>query len=179
MFNEIFIQGIGFIGLILILLIYQIDNRKAMLSLRITASILFGFHFGLLQAWTGSALNFIGAIRTYIFKQRLTKKWAESHLWLYLFIIIFVIVGIFTWEGNHSILPIIGMTAGTISFWVKNPKHIRFISLFPPLIWFVYDFIVLSYPAMILEILLFSSVIIGIIRFDILKKKSVPESKTK
>lgn len=164
------IQGIGFVAFILLLLVFQTNKRRNMLYLKIAASALYALHFGLLGAWTGSAMNVIGVGRNYVFQQRTEKRWADKRYWLYLFIAIFAISGFFTWEGYHSLLPILGMTAGSIGFWMKNPKNTRLLILIASPAWLIYNLIVGSYPGIITEIFLITSVLVGILRFDIVKR---------
>ncbi|MEK9195850.1 MAG: YgjV family protein, partial [Patescibacteria group bacterium] len=74
---------------------------------------------------------------------------------------------ILTWHGLISLLPMIGMITGTIAFWQSNPRYIRLIGLISPPLWFTYNYISGSYAGMFAEIILLSSNLIGIYRFDI------------
>ncbi|MEK7070605.1 MAG: YgjV family protein, partial [Patescibacteria group bacterium] len=56
---------------------------------------------------------------------------------------------------------------GTIAFWQSNPRYIRLIGLISPPLWFTYNYISGSYAGMFAEIILLSSNLIGIYRFDI------------
>ena len=102
-------------------------------------------------------MGLIGAIRCYIFAKRGEKVWANHNMWLFVFICIFWIAGLLTWEAYYSIFPIMGMTAGTVAFWLKDPRQIRIISLIAPPLWFIYSFIVGSYPGMANELFIRSS----------------------
>jgi len=159
-------QIIGFLALSLVILTFQSNKRKTMQHLKIIASGLFFLHFALLGAWTGATMNIITAIRSYIFKDRFSKSWAGKTLWLYFFIIIFIIAGIFTWEGYRSLLPIVGMIIGTIAFWMKSPRQIRLLILFSSPCWLIYNLLVHSYAGIITEIVTLSSVIISMARFS-------------
>jgi hypothetical protein len=104
----------------------------------------------------------------------------EKHEWLnklwipVMFMLVAWISGILTWNNNLSILPIIAMTIDTWASWSLKPKQIRYLTLIPRPMWMVYDASVSSYPGLIGEIVTFVSVVIGIIRFDILKKQNRP-----
>ena len=163
-------QVFGFLALSLVILTFQSNNRNTMQYLKIAASGLFFLHFALLGAWTGAVMNIITALRSYIFKERFTQAWAGKKIWLYLFIIIFTVAGILTWEGYRSLLPIIGMIFGTIAFWMKSPRQIRIMVLFASPCWIAYNLIVHSYPGLLTEILTISTVIIAMIRFNQKKK---------
>ena len=165
MFNFL-TQLIGFIALILLIIVFQREKRSHMLILKILSSVLYGIHFALLGAWTGSAMNVVAATRSYVFKQRTEKKWADNKAWLFVFFILIVIFGIFTWEGYYSILPMIATSLYTIAFWMKKPRIIRLLSLIGPPFWLIYNIIVNSIAGMATELLLVISILIGIFRFD-------------
>mgnify|MGYP001130253951 CR=1 FL=1 len=169
---EIIAQAIGFVAVIVTVSSFQIDNRKTILLLLMVSSSLYSIHFLLLGALTGSALNAINIARNYIFAQKYEYKWANSRLWLLFFIVVFIFAGILTWDGLKTILPVVGMIAGVIAFWMKNTTHIRLLALIAPPCWFIYNFIVGSYPGMVVEVFTVTSIIIAVIRYDILKQKS-------
>ena len=169
--NQIIAQSIGFIALVFIVLSFQKNKRSRILLFLIFAQISFVVHFGFLGAWTAVAMNAISATRTYIFNQKESKSWANNRIWFYLFLALFWIAGILVWEGYYSLFPILAMTAETIGLWMEKTKHIRILSLIPRPLWFTYNFIVGSYAGMITEVFVFSSIIIGIFRFDVSKAK--------
>lgn len=163
----IIIQLLGFIGFILLIIQFQINDRFKMLLLKTIASFFFAMHFFLLGAMTGSIMNLLAGFRSIIFQYRTTEKWADNKLWLYFFIILFLIFGIITWDGYYTILPMIGVSIGTFAYWMKNPKHIRLVTIFSPPLWFIHNFIVKSYAGMLTDSLVFCSIAIAIYRYDI------------
>ena len=163
-------QCIGFVALIVSIAVFQRKKRKAILLTQMTSSCLFAMHYLLLGAPTGVTMNLLGATRNFIFSKKDKWIWTNNFFVLYLFISIFIIGGLITWQGYISILPMIGMTAGTISFWMNSPRKIRLISLIPSPFWFTYNFLSHSYPGMIGDMVCITSIVIGIIRFDIIKK---------
>jgi hypothetical protein len=166
--NNLFAQILGFVAIGISLAIFQINKRRVMLAVQIASSLLFGIHLLLLGAVTGALMSFLGAIRGCVFVNN-EKKWAKSKYWLYLFLIIFWIVGILSWQNIYSLLPILGMTLGTIGYWIKNTSKMRLFSFTASSSWLIYAIVVKSYAGILGEILSFISIIIGIIRFD--KKK--------
>lgn len=167
------IQGIGFLALAIIVMVFQVDRRRKMLYLKAVASVLFTIHFALLGAWTGSALNGVNVFRCSIFSLKNQYKWAHHAFWLYLFLGFIWAATLISWQGYISLLPMAGMTFGSIAFWMSDPKKIRTIALITPVAWFTYNFLSGSYPGMATDTLLFLSNLIGIIRFDLLKGKGL------
>ncbi len=170
--NNWIIQAIGFVGLFFLVLSFQQNNRKRILLFILTGQLIFLVHFIWLGAWTAVAMNSVGAVRTLVFQFREEKKWADRAFWPYLFIAGFVVFGLLAWQSWYSILPIVAMSIESYGLWMKNPKTIRIINIFPHPAWFTYNLIVGSWPGMATEILIFGSVLLGIYRFDIKAKKT-------
>lgn len=170
--NKELIQVIGFIALGFGLLAFQKKQRGKILLFLIFGQCLFTLHFFLLRAWTGAAMNGIAAVRTFVFNNKENQKWAKSRFWPFIFILCFWVVGLFSWQGYYSLLPVLAMTAESFAVWLDEPKKIRQFMLIPRPLWFTYNVIVHSYAGIVAEILVFISIIISIIRFDILNKKS-------
>ncbi len=116
-------------------------------------------------------MNGVGLFRTFIFREQPEDKLDSRRYLLYIFLGLFIGLGMFAWEGWYSVLPIAAMVIETTGLWMKRPAVIRIINIFPHPCWFIYNFIVGSYPGMATEIFVIASIFIGIIRLDILKRK--------
>lgn len=158
------IQVIGFIAFGVSLLIYQLNKRKSMIFAQMFSSLLWSLHFLLLGAYTGSIMNFIGATRNLAFDRYRDRSWSYAVLWL--FVGIFSLASILTWEGPLSILPAIGTISGAFAYWQRTAKAIRLVSLISPPAWFVYATFSSSYAGMVTEIFILSSILIGMYRHD-------------
>ncbi|PIN69412.1 hypothetical protein COV93_05560 [Candidatus Woesearchaeota archaeon CG11_big_fil_rev_8_21_14_0_20_43_8] len=164
--ENLIIQGIGIIALIFVVLSFQSKKRYGILMFLWIAQSFFAVHFGLLEAWTAVAMNIIAAVRTYIFSQKDIRGWASKRCWPYLFIILFIAVGPFTWDGYHTLLPIIAQVIESIALWKRSPRIIRIMMLFPRPFWVVYNLMVGSYAGILTEIFVSVSILIGIYRYD-------------
>lgn len=163
-------QGIGFVALFFAVMAFQSNKREKLLFFQLLSATFYLLNLFLLGAYTGAVVMAFGVIRNCIFIQKGKKKWASSPVWVFIFIGIFTISGLLTYENIFSILPIIGMSLGTISFWMTKPSHIRKIAPTMPIIWIVYDYVSGSISGIIIELFYLTSVIVGIIRFDLLKQ---------
>ena len=163
-------QLVGLIAMTGTISAFQINNRKGMLKVLIGTAFLYSVHFFLLGAYTGTAMNAVNMFRNYVFYNKYDKKWANSNLWLVFFIVLFIFMGLLTWQGWYSSLPVIAVVSGAVAFWMKNPRYIRLLALIASPCWFVYNFIVGSYPGMAVEIFTATSIVVAIIRYDILKR---------
>ena len=161
-------QVVGFLGSLFVLLSFQKNTNKGILFLQLIGGSFFAVHFILLEAYTGAAMGILGVARNFVFFNR-EKRWAKSIIWLYLFIFIYVITGLITWENRLSALPVIAITFGTIALWVKDPRLMRFIMLPAPTCWLVYNIANSSISGIVSEVFLLASLIVAIFRFDIIK----------
>ncbi|TCL67401.1 inner membrane protein [Hydrogenispora ethanolica] len=159
------IQGIGFVGLILAFVSFQNKQKQGILFYQILASLAYLCHFFLLGAFTGSVMNLLGAVRNGVFYQQ-DQKGSGGRFWLYFFIAAYIASTVWTWKGYYSLLPMTGMIAGTISFWMKDPKWIRLIMLISPPCWFTYNLLSGSIPGMMTEVFNIISLAAALIRFD-------------
>jgi hypothetical protein len=170
--GQVLTQGIGFIAFLFIVLSFQNNKRSLILLFLLIAQTSFAVHYILLGAWTAVAMNAIAATRVYVFNQRDRKNWAKSSTWLHLFLALFWLAGVLAWEGYYSLFPILAMAGETIGLWMEETRHIRLLNLTPRPLWFAYNFIVGSYAGMITEVFVFSSILTGILRFDLLSASS-------
>ena len=131
-----FAQIVGIVGIVFSLLSFQFKERKYIMLAQMIASLLFSSQLFLVGAFTGGCLDLISFIRTLIFSNN-SKKWASSPLWLYFFIVVMIVTGVFTWQDGWSILPILGSILSTLALWMKKEKNIRLISLLVGPCWIV------------------------------------------
>lgn len=164
--NTIITQFIGFAGVAGLFLSFQFNKRSTILVILVSAQIVFIIHFGLLHAWTAVVMNVIAVTRGYIFYLKPNKTWAQHRSWVYIFIALFWLGGLASWEGYHSLLAILGMTIETIGLWKNHPRHIRWYMLGIRPLWFVYNVLVGSYAGIFGDTVVSISLIIGMIRFD-------------
>ena len=161
-------QGIGFISMILAFISFQQNEKKKFLFIQAACGAAFALHFFLLSAFTGVAMNFIAIPRGLIFAQEYEKK--KQLFFTILFIGLFMVFGIITWEGPMSIFPIMGMSLSTVVFSLKKPGHIRLLSLPISLFWVIYNIVSLSVAGVITESFVILSILIAIFRFGVLNK---------
>ena len=166
--NNLIAQGIGMVGLIFAIISFQNNKRNLILVFLGFAQMCFIAHFALLGVWTASAMNIVGAARTFFFMLRGKKRWMDSNIVMYTFISLFFIAGILSWQNWLSLLPIMAMAIETIGVWQKDPKKIRFIVIIPRPMWITFNVIHSSYAGILTELFVITSLITGIIRFDFL-----------
>ena len=169
--EDVIIQGIGFMGTILYLLAFQFKKRGAILLMQVAASLCFGLHFGLLGAFSGCAMNLLCSSRAAVFFFREKYRWADSIVWLPVYIIVSAVMTVWTWESWISLMPLIGMVSTTFAQFSKKPKVVRLLTLPNCPCWLIYNSITGSISGVITEILIAISIIVGFLRHDVKREK--------
>ncbi len=162
-------QLLGILGFLLSIISFQQNTQKRIVFVQFLANISFTIHFYLIGAYTGSILNGIAIIRSFVYCFK-DKKWASSNIWIVIFSMAFVVAGIYTWEGPLSILPTTAMVLSSVSFGIKNPKLVRRIYFPCSPMWLIYNIVGGSIGGVLTECFAMISIIIGMLRFDRKKK---------
>ena len=168
---EITAQIIGIAALVCAVISFQQKTHRNILVLQFMSATLFCIHFAMLGAYTGAVLNGIGVLRSFVFVNR-GKRWADNGLWLWLFCILSVAVGIFTWDGLISILPVAGMVFTTVAFRIKTPRIVRRVAFPSSPLWLVYNVFTHSLGGVITEVISMISILTAMIRLDFKKESS-------
>lgn len=162
---DIVAQIIGFLALAFTAGSFQGKNRKRILIFQSLGSFLWMVQFILLGSYTGAIVNSISVIRNvfYYFKD---KNKLFSSKWLpFLAGILYVICGIFTFDGILSVLPVIAALIASVAFYITEEKKIRILSLFVSPLWMVYDIFAPSIAGVLTESITLISIIIALFRF--------------
>lgn len=172
---ELFAQIVGLLAMAFNILSYQQKTRSRAIGFQLCGGLLFAVNFFLLGAMVGAILNVIAVVRAIVFlnKERLH---AGHPAWLLGFGAAYLAsyVLTFTAFGKEAtffnllveFLPVIGMTATTISFRLTDAKAIRRYGLVSSPSWLVYNIANFSIGAIICEVLSLGSILIGMFRLD-------------
>ncbi len=164
---------IGLIGVGLTMLTFQVNNRSVMLRILAASCLVWVLHYMLIGALTGAGMLLLAAVRSYLFER---YRHLDRVLWV--MFVALIIATVVTWKNWTSILPLIGMVLATIAVWQKNPRHIRLLSLTYAPFWVTYNLMNGSYPGMAADMIAFTSVLIGIYRFDVLPMLHAKQERT-
>ena len=156
-------QGIGFIGLGLVFIAFQYNDKRKILWIQAAGSAVFAVHFFLLGAFTGMGMNFLEIPRNLIFARQKRHKWVFT----FIFMALFAALGILTWESPRSLFLIIAMCFSTVVFSLKKPRHIRFLSVPVSVLWMTYNALSFSVAGVLTEAFCLLSILIAIFRHDI------------
>ena len=172
---EIVAQAIGILAMVFNILSYQGKKQKTVITLQLFGGLLFAVNFWMIGAKVGGILNVIAVIRAlvFLFKDKLK---ADSIFWLIGFILSYIAVYVLTftvfgteltpWNLIREILPVIGMTALSVGFRLKDAAGIRKCGLISSPAWLIYNIAVGSWGAIICETLTLISIFVGMFRHD-------------
>lgn len=176
---EIIAQAIGIVAMAFNILSYQQKTQKKVIICQLFGCTLFAINFLMLGAIVGAMLNMVGAVRAVVFMNK-EKLHSDNIVWLIGFICVYIVSYILTFTvfGKEvslfnciiELLPVIGMTATTVSLRYKDAKTIRRFGLISSPSWLIYNIVNFAIGAIICEVLCLGSIIIGIIRLDMTKK---------
>jgi hypothetical protein len=171
-------QIVGIFALLVAIYSFQQRERKGILFFQTISCILFTTHFLLLGAYTGAAFNLIGLGRCLVFYHRGQKKWASSPIWLAVFFVLIMGTVVATWDGVVTLFPTAAMFFTTVSLWVSKARFVRLLSLPSSPLWLIYNLINRSYAGILTESFMMVSILIAIVRFDILGIKEPEPNNT-
>lgn len=154
----------GIIGIIANTIIYWQKDREKLLFAKLFADIVWTAHYSLLGALTGAVTCGISILRETVFLNR-KYRWAQSNLWLILFVVISVGFGIAGWNNVINIFPIIASLLSVISFAIGKPNITRLLQIVISVLFLGYDIYVVSYAGIINELCTLTSVAIALFYF--------------
>ena len=157
---NIIVHLFGLGAMVSLFLIYQQKNRKNIILCKLSADIFWIAHYLCLGATAGMIPNLVGFFREIIFFNRNTKKWANTPIWVVIFILINLSLGIHTFSKWYNIIPIVASSFVTIALWLNNPDLTKLISAPVSAAFLVYDIFAGSYMGIINESLSIISIII-------------------
>ena len=171
---DVIIQLIGGAGVLASIISFQCKKHRAILSFRTLCETFFAIQYLLLGAYTGMVVNLVGCVRNLVFTKQISQG-KKTRATILLFSILFVVFGLFFWEGPKSILIIVAKVLSTLAYGNKNTTITRGTVFVTSSCWLIYNYSVFSIAGVLCEAFTLISLIIGIIRFDlipvVMKKK--------
>lgn len=166
----VFAQIFGILGALSMLCSNWQKTREKMLFCLIFDGLFYFIQYILLKAYTGAFTNLISLIRAILFNKKGTNDFFRKNYILYIILLLYVIIGIFTYNGVISLLPTIATIIYTVTLWQDAANVIRYGSVMMFTMWLIYNIIVGAYASAIVEGVLLIGTIISIIKFDIMNK---------
>jgi len=164
------VQALGLVGLLFGILAFQNNKHKRIVLLKLLNEFFFALQYIFLGAYTGAAMNLISCVRNYIYCKSV-EAGKPTGKWIVLFSLIIVAVGIVTWSSAWSLVPIFAKLLTTAAYGMKDPKKVRFLTLPSSIGWLFYNSLYHSAGGVINEVFTTASILVAIVRFDVLGSK--------
>ena len=164
-------QIMGGLGAVSMILSSWQKSRKKIFLFLVFDNLFYFLQYIFLQAYAGAFTNIVGLFRTILFSKKGENKFLKTNYPLYLVIILYILINIFTYDGISSLFPALASIIYAFVLWQDEPKKIRFGSSIMLLMWFVYNLFVKAYVGALVEFTLFISAVVAIIKIDIKDKK--------
>lgn len=159
-------QIIGLIAFVVSLIAYHKKDKKTILNNMITSNILNLIHYLLLGAFSGCITKLLAIFRDYFIILKEKNKKLSNSVYLIVFILLYITVTIFTYNGILSILPLVAAIIYIIFIWNGNEVIIKKIAFFCYFLWLIYNIFVLSIAGIVSNIISIISTLIAIINIE-------------
>ena len=146
---------------------------------KISNEFIAAIHYFLLGGYTGMCINFASCFTNGVYWYR-NKKGKSTLIFQILFGAMFVCLGLLSWHGPISIFVILAKIVSSVSLGINKPRVIRILNLISNPCWLVYNIYMGSIAGIISDTLVIASVLIAVIRLDIIKRErpDAPPSQT-
>ncbi len=164
----VLIRSVGIIALVLCIIPFQFKRHKNIVLCKMASEILFAVQYFLIgpEAYTGAWLDLLSGGRNFLFYKLVEKKKSTLPVIL-VFSALMIGLGVYSWSGWLSLLPILAKVITTVSYGMKNERLLRFITLPSCVLWVIYNITVGGWEAMIGDTLSLVSILIAIYKFDV------------
>ena len=159
-------QIIGLIAFVVSLIAYHKKDKKTILNNMVTSNILNLIHYLLLGAFSGCITKLLAIFRDYFIILKEKNKKLSNSVYLIVFILLYIIATIFTYNGILSILPLVAAIIYIIFIWNGNEVIIKKTAFFCYFLWLIYNIFVLSIAGIASNIISIISTLIAIINTE-------------
>lgn len=153
------------------LIAVQRKNKTELLKMDTAAAFCSFLHYAFLGAWPGMINKIITTARNAIATYEAEHSRKSHKLLPIIFIVLYICLGILTFDSFFSLLPMLAATLYTIVIYTGDVTKIRYVYVVSNLIWLVYNVFVFSIVGIIAQIALVVNGVIAIYRYRRKRKK--------
>ena len=165
-------QIAGGIVFVLVFLSMQTKNITKVMLTQIGCNALGMLSYVLLVGFSACGICFVATVQSTIFFF-LRKYDKENPIWLTPVIFAaYILCSVLTYQGPLDLIPMLAALLCALGLTQKNPTNYRIIMLLNGATWVVYDVFIAAYTMLATHGFTVASALLGLIRLDILKKKS-------
>ncbi len=160
--------SISIIALILEIAIYQFKEMKAIVIGQCVSNFFILLTYALGDGLSGAAVCAVATVHTFLIYWLYQKKNMAIPVWFVaLFVVVYLICSVFTYEGVIDIIPTTAAVLFAVSVVQSKSWKYRIIILANSILWIAYDLIISApIPMLITHYIAVISVVVGIVRLD-------------
>ena len=157
-------QVFAFGDVVFSLVAVQRRKKVKLLWLNTLASLCGVIHYALLEAWSGTLTKIISTTRNGLATYEASKKKTSRFIPI-IFVAIYVVIGIYSFENWVSILPIAAASIYTVAIYRVDASRIRKFALLGTTLWLLYNICVVSVVGIIGDSIIIINDLVAIYRF--------------
>lgn len=142
----------------------QRRRKKNILQFNTLAASCGVFHYALLGAWPGMITKAISATRNGLATYKASKMRTSVFIPV-LFVVLYIVIGIYSFKNWASLLPIAAATIYTIAIYRTDASRIRKAALVGTTLWLIYNICVSSVVGMVGDVVIIINELIAIYRY--------------
>ena len=153
-----------------ILSLYAFQRRKKIqiLNYTVISATCSVLHYLFLGAWAGASTKAVGVVRNIVAAYETHKRKTFKFV-PFVFVLFYVIAGVFTYQSPISLLPVISASIYTIGIYFCDARRLRYIAVLTSGLWLIYGVCVFSIVGVISETIFIMNDLLAIWRYR--KKK--------
>ena len=155
-------QIIGIIAFLLSLIAYHREKKEKILGNMILSNLLNLIHYLLLGAYSGCITKIIAICRDYFIILKSKKHFLFSNIFLSIFILLYIVTGILTYNSIWSVLPLLAAIIYIIPVWNGDELTIKRAAFGCYFLWLIYNIFVFSIAGIISNVISIISTFIAI-----------------
>jgi hypothetical protein len=162
-------QIIGFAGVGLFLLSYQLKKRQQIVWVSFFSNVFYVLQYLLLGAFSGAIMDTLATVASFFAARKNAphlKKYTKQLAFLSVLMIAVIGIAIAMIRKDFiELLPIVGGIFQTLGLWCDDEQLIRKLGLCGAPFWLVYNFISQAYGATLGSVLAIISIIVSLVRY--------------
>ncbi len=155
---------------VIAVLVMQLKSIKTILIGHITINFISGLSFFMLGGYSAASVCVVAIVQC-IVMFFYDRKGIKPHIpVIVLFMLGYVACSVLNYQSPVDILASLAALFFAFGVTNNNPSTVRLWNSLNPLTWMVYDFFIDGYGALIMHGCIFTSIVIAILRLDIIPK---------
>ncbi len=145
-----FAQLLGFLAFFVSLYAFSRTSDRQLRIGQAAQSVILALHFYLLGASTAATVSLLAVVRNFLSLHKKVKHVAI------IFIVIYILVGIYTYKEFINIFPIISTLLGTTAVFYLSGIKMRLTMMLASLLWIIHNAVIISVGPLLMELFIFS-----------------------